>query len=65
MYRTSHAIYCDRGQHFYNDVLKNFLRSHDVTIDFSSSSVSKSTDMIEVFNKLVENVLRKNHFELE
>ena len=65
MYRTSHAIYCDRDQHFLNDVLKEFLQSNDVIIDYSSSRFFKSIEMIEVSNKLLENVLQKNHFDLD
>jgi hypothetical protein len=60
MYRTPHAIYCDRGQHFLNEELREFLRQQGVSIDYSPSGASKSTGMIEVYNKLLEEVLRKD-----
>ncbi len=54
------AFYLDRGQHFFNDVLIGFLHSEGVAIDFSPSGTSKSTGMVEVCNKLLEEVLRKD-----
>ena len=42
-----------------------FLKSQNISIDYSSFDASKSTDMIEMFNKLVEDVLRKNHNEID
>jgi hypothetical protein len=59
MYRTPHAIYCDRGQHFDNEVLRDFLRSYGIAIDYSPSGASKSTGMVEMSNRLLEEVLRK------
>ena len=61
MYRTPHAIYCDRGQHFLNDELQLFLRQQGVAIEYSPSGASKSTGMVEVCNKLLKQVLRKDH----
>ena len=60
-HRTPHAIYCDRGQHFDNEILRKFLRSHGVAIEYSPSGASKSTGMIEMSNRLLETVLRKDH----
>ena len=60
MYRTPHAIYCDRGQHFFNEELQEFLRQQGVSITYSPSGASKSTGMVEVCNKLLEQVLRKD-----
>ena len=60
MYRTPHAIYCDRGQHFLNEELQEFLRQQGVSITYSPSGASKSTGMVEVSNKLLEQVLRKD-----
>ena len=60
IYRTPHAIYLDPGQHFDNDELREFLRLHGVSIDYSPSGSSKSTGMVEVSNKLLEGVLRKD-----
>ncbi len=59
MYRTSHAIYCDREQHFDNEMLREHLRFYDIVIDYSSFDAFKSTDMIEMFNRLLEEILRK------
>lgn len=60
MYRTPHAIYCDRGQHFLNEELQEFLRQQGVSISYSPSGASKSTGMVEMSNHLVEQVLRKD-----
>ncbi|KAL9138190.1 MAG: hypothetical protein Q9175_000615, partial [Cornicularia normoerica] len=59
MYRKPYAIYCDRGHHFYNAELMEFLRLERVAIEYSPSGSSKSTGMIEASNKLLEMVLRK------
>jgi len=61
MYRTPQAFYCDRGQHFDNTELREFLQTQGVTISYSPSGASKSTGMVEMSNKLVEDVLRKDH----
>ena len=60
MYRTPHDIYCDRGQHFCNEELREFLRQQGVTITYSPLGASKSTGMVEASNKLLEEVLRKD-----
>ena len=60
MYRKPYAFYCDRGHHFFNDVLKDFLKLEGVNITYSPSGASKSTGMVEVSNRLVEDVLRKH-----
>jgi hypothetical protein len=59
MYRTSHVIYCDRDQHFDNDVFRDFLKSYDIVIDYSFFDASKSTDMMKMSNRLLEKILRK------
>ena len=53
-------IYCDQNQHFNNEEMKGFLRNHEILIDFSSFDASQSTDMIEVSNKLLNEVMKKN-----
>ena len=58
-YRKSVKIYCDHEQHFDNEKLRTFLKSEKVKIIYSSSDASKSTKMIEMKNKLLQNVLRK------
>lgn len=66
MYRKPYAIYCDRGHHFYNAELMEFLRLEGVAIEYSPSGSSKSTGMIEASNKLLEMVLRKQtHTDLK
>ena len=60
MYRTPFAIYCDSGQHFDNEELREFLRQQGISINYSPSGSSKSTGMVEVSNKLLEEVLRKD-----
>ena len=58
-YRRSVEIYCDHEQHFDNEELREFLKQKNVKIIYSSSEASKNTDMIEIDNKLLQNVLRK------
>ncbi len=41
-------------------MIRNFLKFKDVSISYSLSDFSKSTDMMKVFNKLLKNVLRKS-----
>ncbi len=60
MYRKPIAIYLDPGQHFDNEEFREFLRLHGVSFDYSPSGSSKSTGMVEVSNKLLEEVLRKD-----
>jgi len=59
MYRTPQTIYCDRGQHFDNEELRQWLTRRGVSINYSPSGASKSTGMAEMSNRLVEDVLRK------
>lgn len=54
------GIYCDREHHFQNIVVKDFLFEFEITLIFSSSGAFQSTDMIEVENKLFEDILRKS-----
>ena len=59
MFRRPQVIYCDRGQHFDNPEMRAFRQSVDVAIIYFPFSASKSTGMIEVSNRLLEDVLRK------
>lgn len=61
MYRKPQAFYVDPGQHFNNDELREFLAREGVAIEYSPSGSSKSTGMVEVHNKLLEQVLRKDN----
>jgi hypothetical protein len=58
-YVKSSIIYCDREQHFKNFKIESFLKKLEILIIFSSSDASQSTEMIEVRNKLLKDVLRK------
>ena len=53
-------FYVDRGQHFDNERLRQFLRSYQVLVTYSPSGSSQSTGMIEKGNDLLEMVLRKD-----
>ena len=61
MYRKSLIFYNDSSQHFFNDVFKDFLREENIAIDYNSFDSSKNTNMIEIFNKLLKKMLRKNN----
>ena len=60
MYRRPYAFYCDPGHHFFNEELREYLRGEGVAIDYRPSGASKSTGMVEVCNRLLEDVLRKD-----
>ncbi len=60
MYRKPHAFYLDPGQHFFNAGLAEFLKSEGIAVDFRPSGASKSTGTLEVCNRLLEAVLRKD-----
>ena len=64
-YRKSIEIYYDYEQHFDNKKLKEFLKQKDVKIIYSSFEILKSIDMIEINNKLLQNVLKKIVIENE
>lgn len=59
MYRKLYVFYLDQGQHFLNNELKEFLRSQGIAVNYSSSDAFKSTGMIKVSNKILEEILRK------
>ena len=61
IYRHSYVFYCDREQHFDNAKLKNFLKIRKIIIDYNLSKFSKNIEMIEIFNKILKNVLKKNN----
>lgn len=61
IYRTSFAFYCDKGQHFDNTELRDFLKIKKIAINYSPSESSKSIEMTEVFNKILKDVLRKDN----
>jgi hypothetical protein len=60
MYRKPHAFYVDCGHHFNNQLVRSFLHSEGVTIDYSPSASHKSTGMIENMNRTLESVIRKS-----
>lgn len=61
MYRTPYAVYLNRDQHFLNNVFESFLTHLGIAYDYSPSGSSKSTGIIEITNRLVEEVLKKNN----
>ena len=60
IYYKFYVFYFDKDQHFLNDVFINFLHSKEIAINFNSSDASKSINIIEIYNKLLKEVLRKN-----
>ena len=62
-YTTPSSIYCDRGQHFENQVVKAFLSQYKVLLVLGPSGSSKSFGLIELGNRLLETVLRKTDME--
>lgn len=58
MYRKPHAFYLDPGQHF-GEELREFLRHEGIAISYRPSAAHKSTGMIEVMNRVLEDVVRK------
>ena len=58
-YAKPKAVYWDRGQHYDNQLVKDFLDSLGVAFSFSPSGLSQSTGMVEVGNKILEDVIRK------
>lgn len=59
LYARPQAIYCDRGQHFENSEVKNFLSEKGISYSYSPSGASQSTGMVEIGNRLLEDILRK------
>ena len=60
IYRKPYTFYYNRGQHFLNNKLKEFLLLEGVNIIYSPLGLSKSTGIVEVSNQLVEDILRKS-----
>lgn len=60
MYRRPYAFYCDFDYYFFNEELREYLRGEEVAIDYRPFGTSKSTKMMKVCNRLLEDVLRKN-----
>ena len=61
LYAKPKAIYWDRGQHFLNEPVKDFLSALGIAFSYSPSGASQSTGMIEVGNKILQSVIRKGH----
>ena len=60
LYAKPKAVYWDRGQHFENQPVKEYLKEEGVAFSYSPSGSSQSTGMIEVGNKILEDVIRKD-----
>jgi hypothetical protein len=59
LYVTSLTIYCDKNQHFNNIEMILLLDEQRIFYSFNSSESSQSTKMIEIENRLLENIFRK------
>ena len=62
MYYKLYVFYFNKDYYFFNDVFINFLYFKRVTIDFNSFNALKSINIIEIYNKLLKKILRKNSF---
>jgi len=58
-YDKPKAFYLDRGQHFNNKELRTFLINEGIVYTYSPLRSSQSTSIVEVSNKLLEEVIRK------
>ena len=65
MYRKFHAFYLNSNQHFDNEILREYFKNENIVVDYNSFDFSKFTDMMKLFNKLFEKILRKNHFDVD
>ena len=54
------VIYCDRGQHFENQLLGYFTTEQGVTLTYGPRGSSKSFGLIERGNRILEDVIRKS-----
>ena len=59
MYIISKIFYLNREQHFFNQEVIDFLDSYTIIYSFSSFEFSQSIDIIEIGNKLLQEILRK------
>ena len=59
LYGKPKGIYWDRGQHFISQEVQDFLTMAGIGFSYSPSGSSMSTGMVEVGNKILEDVLRK------
>ena len=64
-YATPLATYCDQSQHFDNQKVREFFQSWNVSLTFSPTGISQSTGMIEISNRLLENILQKTDIDWE
>ena len=60
MYRRLYAFYCDSSYYFFNEEFREYLRGEGVAIDYRPFGAFKSTGIMKVCNRLLEDVLRKN-----
>jgi transposase InsO family protein len=57
------AFYSDRGQHFLNTALEEYLKHRNISIVYSPSGASQSTDIVEKENDLLQLIIRKDRVE--
>jgi hypothetical protein len=60
LYATLSAIYCDREQHFNNIEVTSFLDKYEISYSFNFFEFSQSTEMIEIENRLLKDILKKS-----
>ena len=59
LYGKPKAIYWDSGQHFISQEIQDFLTAAGIGFSYSPSGSSMSTGIVEVGNKILEDILRK------
>lgn len=62
-YATPLATYYYQGQHFDNQEVRKFFRSRNISLTFSPTGASQSNRIIEINNKLLEDILRKANMD--
>lgn len=59
MFTTSGAFYVDRGSHFDNQKLQDFLSSRNVVVVYALSSLHKSVGQIEKANNILQKAFKR------
>lgn len=62
IYRKSYTFYVDQS-HYFDNKLRDFLKNKGIAIDYSPSASHKSTNLIEVINYILKEVIRKLELE--
>lgn len=59
LYATPEGTYCDQGHHFNNQEVRDFFSRRGIALAFSLSGALQRIGMVEIGNRLSEDVLRK------